>query len=162
MHDHFPPPQTKLSEARAWVSALTPLSAALVLTLAGWALLQVAVTPTPLTASKTTTASAPSVAPVASPFVVEVVFPDRMTVVTPEPPTPTPAPPKATPVGIDICTDLTRAGTLCKQPKPPKPAPTEVPDCPVDVGSLCVGTGKPVTWLPSPTPDIVTYPPGDG
>jgi hypothetical protein len=152
----------RVSETRAqlWVRLFVPLLTAALLTGGGLALLREWHTAPLTSALPPIVAAAPF--PAASPFVVEVIFPDRMTVVTPEPPTPTPSPPKATPVGIDICTDLTRAGTLCKQPKPPKPAPTEVPDCPVDVGSLCVGTGKPVVWLPTATPDVTTYPPRDG
>jgi hypothetical protein len=141
-----------------------PLLALLLAFAGGWVLIQANRMPPSATASAPAVSVATDltalISALATPQKVEVTLPDTLVVVTPSP-EPLPTRPPVTTVGVDLCTDNTRAGTVCVQPKPAPPPPTEVPDCPVNVGSKCVGTGKPVTWLPTPVPGtMASYVPG--
>jgi hypothetical protein len=147
------------------VSLFLPLLTLALLTYGGWLFLQeLRMTPPPSASAPAAVSAADDlralISALATPQKVEVTLPDTLVVVTPSP-IPLPTRPPVTTVGVDLCTDNTRAGTVCVQPKPPPPLPTEVPDCPVNVGSKCVGTGKPVTWLPTPVPGtMASYVPG--
>lgn len=162
---HTPPPRTRAEEARAWVRTCLPLLGFAMLLYGGSAFLRELRTSPPPSALATNLSAGPlsptTATPAATPFTV--IFPDAMTLITvTETPLPqTPTPPQATPVGIDICTNNTPKGIVCKQPPPPLPPPTEIPDCPVNIGAYCVSTGQPVQHLPTSTPMVVSYPPGE-
>lgn len=156
-HDHIPPPPAR-SRAQTWVSLLSvPL--AIVGGFLGWGLVQASLTaPSPTASVSMPSADADLtrlIAALASPQAITVTLPDVLVVTTPTPVPLPPRPPQTTPVGLDICTDNTPKGVVCKQPKPPLPPPTAIPDCPVEVGKNCVSQGRAVTWVPSPTPGPV-------
>lgn len=160
--DHVPPPPTQ-SRAQAWVTTLL-IPLAVLLAVAGLGAVREAfMTPSP-GVSAPTTASVDSsllaaLSALATPQAITVTLPDTLMVVTPTP-EPIPTRPPSANVGPDICTDNTPKGTVCKQPRPPLPPPTEVPPCPVLVNQLCVAQGEKVRHLPTPIPIVSSQPPG--
>jgi hypothetical protein len=149
-------------EIRRWVKDLIPLLSVLLLTYAGWALIQELRMPQQTTASVPGIPAAP-ILPNASPIVVN--FPSEMVIVeateVPHTPTPPPYVLSTTPPDL-VCGEWVKRGSVCTMPAwPSTPTPTP-PPCPTIADEDCIWTGKKsdaVPVLPTLVPTVNTSPP---
>jgi hypothetical protein len=147
---------------RRWVKDLIPLLSALLLTYAGWMLIQELRMPPQTIVSAPANMPVVSTLPIASPIVVN--FPSEMVVIqaTEIPPTPTLPPYVMSTKPADlICGEWVKRGSVCTMddwPETPTPTP---PKCPTIADEECIWTGRKsdaVPVLPPPPPTVPTTP----
>jgi hypothetical protein len=154
-----------VSEGRRWVKDLIPLLSALLLTYAGWALIQELRMPPPTTVFAPAIPAAPML-PIASPIAVN--FPSEMVMVVITPtaeatPEPTPTYIMSTVPPALVCGEWVTRGSVCEMPPMPN-TPTPIPPkCPTTEGEDCIWTGRKSDATPvAPTPidmsDSRSYP----